>query len=176
MQSFRSIDLGDGTSLTQMYAEKQTPAAKGSLDGLPLGFALVSHYPLTSTVGILNPVELCRICNGAPMEVTFHPNNKEGRGSSIDSVLLLLDLPSIWCAWWDSNPHTFPHGNLNPACLPFHHRRPKVTFSATSPYARGKCACDPPASGRWDSFRDPSFSRMPRARPSGRTSDSAALR
>jgi len=45
MQSFRSIDLGDGTSLTQMYAEKQTPAAKGSLDGLPLGFALVSHYP-----------------------------------------------------------------------------------------------------------------------------------
>ncbi len=27
-----------------------------------------------------------------------------------------------WCTWWDLNPHAFLHGNLNPACLPFHHR------------------------------------------------------
>ena len=27
-----------------------------------------------------------------------------------------------WCTWWDLNPHALRHWNLNPACLPFHHR------------------------------------------------------
>ena len=38
---------------------------------------------------------------------------------------LLCDGPCevlSWCTWWDLNPHALRHWNLNPACLPFHHR------------------------------------------------------